>query len=117
MSIYRTKDNQQAITRNVDLADTNVTDVIPTLNGPVSLTQVHICEHAGTGSTITIEVYDGTNSRYLTKGKTVSANDELTLSLDIQLGRGESLRATAGTAAKLHVFATFLAPPDRKYTG
>lgn len=113
MTIYRTE-SATAQTELVKLTDTNTTDIVATLTNSVGLKMIHCANITGTAATIDLEVYDGTTSYYLTKGESVAANDRLTLNLDIQLNKGQSIRATAGTGNAIDVTATYLTSPTNR---
>ncbi|KGM44489.1 hypothetical protein JY97_00690 [Alkalispirochaeta odontotermitis] len=112
MTVYRTTP-AQVFSTFVDLTTTNTTDLIATLDNTAGLKSVHICNDSGGAVTITVDVYDGTNTYKLLNAESVGANDTFTLELDVQLDRGQSLRATAASGNALHVTTTYLQAVDR----
>lgn len=112
MSIFITTPNLVESTF-VDLTTGSATDLIPTLSNSASLRMVHICNDSGSAANITIDVYDGTNTYKLLNAQSVSANSTYTLAIDVQLDKGQSLRATAGTPNAFHVTTTYLRAVDR----
>lgn len=95
-------------TTQIILTTTNSTTVLTAPDEGVTITQIHVADASGSGDAITLEANDGSTAFYMAKGKTISANDVWTLSLDYQLKRGWTLKATAATEDRLHVHVTYL---------
>lgn len=64
--------------------------------------KIHVCNVTASAVAVDIEVFDGTTSIYLEKGRSVAANAAFDIYDEI-LAMGQSLRATAATADALHV--------------
>lgn len=94
--------------RPVKLTVNTVTDIVAETNACL-VKHVYCTEIAGANPTLTLEVYDGTTSTYLTKAKSMTALQTLRWE-DIPLNPGMKLRATAGTANQIDVIAVVVEP-------
>jgi hypothetical protein len=94
--------------RPVKLTSTNVTNIVN--EGKRCLVKkVYVTEISGNTPTLTLEIYDGTNSFYLMYQKPMTARQTLEWG-DIPLAQNQSLRATAGTANRIDVIAVIVEP-------
>jgi hypothetical protein len=71
--------------------------------------KVYVTEISGNTPTLTLEIYDGTNSFYLMYQKPMTARQTLEWG-DIPLAQNQSLRATPGTANCIDVIAVIVEP-------
>ncbi len=94
--------------RPVKLTTTSVTDIVAETNRCL-IKKVYACEIAGGVAAFSLEVYDGTNSFYLTRSKPMTARQTLEWE-DIPLEAGWKLRATASIANNIDVFAVIVEP-------
>lgn len=94
--------------RAVKLSSTSVTDIVAETKRCL-VKKVYVTEISGNNPTLTLEVYDGTNSYYLIKAKPMTALQTLEWG-DIPLNKGWKLRATAGTANRIDVIAVIVEP-------
>jgi hypothetical protein len=103
-------------TRQVKLTTTNPTVIV---DGGVSgaiVVGIYAAEITGNTPTLVLEKYDGTTSYYLRGALAMTAYQEYGRDVIIVLKAGESLRATAGTANRVDVLATYI-PGDRTAKG
>jgi hypothetical protein len=94
--------------RPVKLTSTNVTNIVN--EGKRCLVKkVYVTEISGNTPTLSLEIYDGTNSFYLMYQKPMTARQTLEWG-DIPLAQNQSLRATPGTANCIDVIAVIVEP-------
>lgn len=84
------------------LTTTATTTIIPAVANILPLAKVHLCNVTAGAVVFDIEVFDGTTSFYLEKGRSLAANSSYELRDEI-LQNGHSLRAKAGAANAIHV--------------
>jgi hypothetical protein len=103
-----TYEGQVAGIRPVKLTTTSVTDIVAEDNR-CTVKKVYATEISGNTPTLSLEVYDGTNSYYLMNTKPMTARQTIEWG-DIPLEDGWKLRATAGTANRIDIIAVIIEP-------
>lgn len=96
-------------TAGVQLSTTSATTIFSALDDAVEVGLIQIAEVGGSTPTLAIDIYDG--AAVVTKiraSQAVTANSFEQITGPFILEPGWTLRATAGTADKLHVTATYL---------
>lgn len=94
-------------TRKKKLTGTSVTEVVAA-GGRQTVASINCAEIAGATPTITLEIYDGTDSFYITKGEMLSANRPKLYDQGWLLQPTESIRATASAANQIDVIVTLV---------
>jgi len=96
-------------TQGTKLTTTNATDVYtaPT-NNDITIVNINVAEVSGNADTITLQWEDGSGGTVydLWTLKAIPANTSLEYTLAFALKRGSDVKATAGTANRLHVTVT-----------
>lgn len=67
-------------------------------------------EIAGSGPTLTLELWDGTTSYYLRNALALTAKQSLVFNEPFAIQSGWELRATAGTANQIDCLVTYMSP-------
>lgn len=94
----------------IKLADTATHVLVtadPSRKQPIA--KIHAANISGSAATIDIEVFDGTTSFYLEKGRSVDANKSFEIRDDV-LQVGHSLRVKAGTSNAFDVHVLYSQP-------
>lgn len=97
MTLFNAPLNQAEPVR-VILADTSVTEIIPSARTKQAIGKIRVVNKTGGAVTVDLDVYDGTTAFSLTGVQSIAANDALEI-YDELLQVGHSLRATAGTGS------------------
>lgn len=88
----------------VPITDDTVTTVLDAADAPITVTDFEINEIAGGTQNLTVEVYDGTSSRYLSddagttwKAKAVTAYKGYKFTRVVVIDKGSKLRVTSSS--------------------
>lgn len=71
---------------------------------------IYVAEASGNVTTVVVDIFDGTTAYKLTGLRSLAANGDLQLQVEQQIETGWSVRATAGTANRLHTHVTHSLP-------
>lgn len=71
---------------------------------------IYVAETSGNITTVIIDIFDGTTAYKLTGTRSIAANGDLTLLVEQRIENGWFVRATAGTANRLHTHLTHSLP-------
>lgn len=89
-------------TRTILVATTATVILAADTKNKQAIGKIHVCNVTAGAVVVDIGIFDGTNTVYLEKGRSLGANASFDLYDEI-LAVGEALRATAATANALHV--------------
>lgn len=110
MSVYQTQNGllKQAA---VALGSTSATTIVAATEttGAITVENVRCAEVGGATPTLTIDIYDGSTA-YKIRVRAMTAGEVYIDDAAILLEPGWSLRATAGTADRVHVTALYSLP-------
>lgn len=95
------------LTQRVKLTTTAVTDVL-TAKGKTLVVRIYAAEIAGGTAGLDIEVFDGTTTYYLLKGKPMVANTPYEIDCLESLANGDVLRAKASSANAIDLSVSYL---------
>lgn len=98
------------------LTTTSATTIYDADKSSALLVSILAVEIAGATPTLTLDIYDGTNTYYLQNAVAMTAKQRLQVDILVPLKVGEKLRATASAANQVDIHVTY-SPRDATAVG
>lgn len=93
--------------KRVNLTTTSATTLLENAQSSSLLVSIIAVEIAGSTPTLTLDIYDGTNTYYIQNAVAMTAKQRLQIDVLMPLKVGDQLRATASAANQIDIHVTY----------